>query len=101
MHCPAALPSKDVFAQRKVPRPVSPLPGGGHGTAASRGAFPGDEVGSKLSSLTSSVSDRLAGVAASRETIVWMGPDDEQAVSGEEEETLHVSGPRLQDADIW
>lgn len=35
IHCPSSLPSKETFAQRKVPRPVSPLPDGGDSQPAS------------------------------------------------------------------
>eukprot|EP00928_Gymnodinium_smaydae_P013831 TRINITY_DN15019_c0_g2_i1.p1 TRINITY_DN15019_c0_g2~~TRINITY_DN15019_c0_g2_i1.p1 ORF type:complete len:952 (+),score=91.24 TRINITY_DN15019_c0_g2_i1:255-3110(+) len=55
MHCPAALPSKDVLVQRKVPRPVSPLPTDG---ASERG----DTTVARISAIR----DVLASIALIR-----------------------------------
>merc|ERR1712217_595735 len=65
IHCPAALPSKDVFAQRKVPRPVSPLPGGA-ATFSGSGSSGDPKKGGQLLSLSTSVSDILADIATDR-----------------------------------
>lgn len=56
IHCPSSLPSKETFAQRKVPRPVSPLPGSG-----SRPTSPAadDTKRSQATSLHDSIGDLL------------------------------------------
>jgi hypothetical protein len=63
MRCPTSLPTKDVFAQRKVPRPVSPSRDGGSVPATTDACEKDPNNSEQLLSLGANVSDLLAGIA--------------------------------------